>query len=1784
VLVTAEMGPTASAAFAVDPKPSAPPSQIDVGTSTDGPVAPIDYVFPGDAGGGAATTDPTIAMRPVFEVPERPAVKTAVDEAWSRDRRVWANPDGTYTVEAGERLNYRPTNGPWTPIDLTLVEKDGTYSPASAPTDLALMTGSADGTLAVLKGDAGEVALRLVDPVTGTKSDDRLEFDNAADQPDVFVRPTDSGFEFGATLVDASVARTVAFILEVGSLQASLDTDGYTIILTDPTSDSLEPAGRISAPSILDGEEREADISVVSVALELRADGTYLLSYVIDEKWLQASDRVFPVTLDPTLCIRNGYTGCSYQTATDIWYGNGQSSLWVTPSTTDYLHVGWYLGTGSPWGQTRSALYFPGVNLEDGAMVTAATLQLRQNYNYSGGLTPRIYARLVNKPSGWTPGTSSTSWDSLAGAVTGGYDSPSVAPCEPGGTDCTLDLDVTKIVRAWYTRRGQDWRANAGFQVRYVTEGTSHSLDGISFYRSTWSSTGARPLLSITYELPSVEIDFDSALGRTYAPSTMVKDQATLLPVRLKNNSSYTYDSNYRLGWRLFDMAGVLKQSGLTSLPGDVDSGELTDPFAVSITPTASGQLSLRLDLVKVVAGVSMYASDWAKPALFYSRNKKVLTSDSTRWTGSSVIERDEFGIKVIAGQGGVGESRGVATGDDGQLSVNLWSKNLGYAGDTGLGFADRMPVPLTYGYNSKAAADCTVYLGALGACGWYTNWDERVTAGSSTGDFTYYDSAGGAHLIDSDSVGQLVGAPVQLSRVRATLFDENRPSAGGSLVAAAGESPAVPTISGPSIVRTPATGTTSLSGFSPSGQIRLNTYRTIDFSIQTTDAASGAICFLISNHTTGLDHDICLIVGPDFAPGSDYRFVLSTSSPIDTWRTVGTDLWNLVSGTAGYFGGGFGATTDEYFIKNVYTKSSSSTGYIYFDRLVASQRQIWALATASTPAWTSGSSTNNSTEYVGTMSHQISTSATCDSTCFSGQAVGGASLASLQAAPIARWWWRKAGGNSVSMELFFTDLRSGGAAPSSIVYYAGALPPGAVASRSVRISPTVPDHFTRVTRNILEDARQILNFYNDVQVGGTSDSIPSQGPTADAVRWTKFIASAVDGNYLLLDKFELVSGPEWADLNRYADKDIVTTYDNFSYDFQSEHPDGTTHYFNRDGLLTRIVDSHQQRIDLDWTYASSGSGQTAYTLTAIHAPGDATVNGGDTYNRQIDVTKTTPSGFNQWTFTEKLGSLANPITGRRADFYVATGTGTTWGVKDLVKVSPARHNSATCGSAPSGCVEFEYTSNTSHLIRRMSDPRRDATTDARLEVTWTSGNPTEILDKSHGDAALLRVISFDRGPTNSPLYLRPLYQDAAAAAAGYAMHLDLAPDGSVKSEYIRQGPCAANDCSTNKPSDTAATLNDRKAAEYAYDGLAHLSTITRYRCPAVVVGGCTGTTALASLERRGTNAGAKVENWSDALAAGEVAWTQSADQYLASLRDSGGKNPDLYRDEYRYNGVHAPILVTSPVINRASDYSATVKSAGSQTAYWRLGDGSSPLADSSGNGNSGTGTSLTYGQGGAIARDANTAISFNGSTSKITSPAAVSTTAYSIEAWVRLPSIPSSDTLIAGRWSVNAGARLYIDSSATFALGHNATSISATSAGWYPEVDRWYYVGHVGQRHREAVGRWRPPRPGRGDRQHGHRRLNVQHRLVRLDGVPERFGRRGRTARDCGGWTDDPRRVPGRPWHRQRSFPNDVRRDDRHAGVPPRCPSDAIRGPGRCQRRLRRGPQRLDAEQHSNV
>ncbi len=1194
----------------------------------------------------------------------------------------------------------------------------------------------------------------------------------------------------------------------------------------------------------------------------------------------------------------------------------------------------------------------------DGAQITSGTTKVRVSAVYGSPGSKYLAFYRVNVP--W--GTNSVTWNDI---VPSGFDGASQSPAfqipsnVAAGTVMTTDMST--IARQWYTRRAQDWKYDTGTLLRMCTTTTcsaeeTSTIGELTLKKYNDSTTSYRPLLTLTYVIPALQVDLDPALGANYAPGSMTAGQDATLPVSIRNVTAtfgapvtaFTFDKCtsgsdtdcYQLGYRWFDGQGasVTCPSGTCTmdLAADVQSSGSSNPSAllglVVRAPSAVGQYTLRLDLVHRLGGSTgtyVWSSDWASPSKYFSRDKRIAGFDSARWTGQSAIERTEFGIAVTAGGGtSVGTLQTIATGDGSTLGINLATKNLHYEGTTGLGFADLgTSLGLAYGYDRANLADCS---GILKACGWFTNWDERIIPGAyDKTDLTYQGPSGNRYLGSVDGTGQIASAAsAQLSRPRVTWFDENPLPAGATLptiVSAA--SAGIPTYSGPNVVRTSSNTST---GMGQVPYVSLNQFPMVSFAARSTAASGTGVDFKIRNVTTGYDFWFVYELGTSFTTPFDHINLGGTL--LNNWNAVvRRNLYNDVYTL-------HGSTTDEYQVIAIQTTTNGlgQGGYTYLDAVRFQGRDDTEVGSNpgyfkdAAPTWTSGTTTlNSSDKAVGTASLQVTSTALSSSPYCNSQ--GGATCWTswnMTSWPFASWWWKKVGGSSIALQVEFQDVRT--SAVKSLTYYAGALPSGVPTTCgpsgnqacAIQLDLQVPEGWTKITRNIRADVQQVLGFYLDNPAGSDPSDPPVLGPTPDRVRWLSARIAGIDGQYALFDNLTTTTA---VDLD--ADDPAGSQYTSTAgEDYAARYADGTVHYFNAAGLLERIVDRDGNATTLDWTLdttAAAGAGQAAYKLTTIHAPTDGTTNG-YTYQREITVCKSgdagcpTTSGFTQWTFTESLGSTGSggsTPTGRTSWFLVATGTGTNpqYGSGDLVYVAPVRKTGTSCtGSRPTGCVEFDYTGTATHSLREVRDPRWDGTTGTSpnhfgFGVAYDTGSDPYALTDLRTGKSLLFVPSFNR---SSGLYRVPIYQTASMRALFYATDVQLSPDGRVLTEYTAK--LCVTQCTTSSTTWPAAAGTSDRRASYEFDGLAHVNQSTTYR------------TANANpiVTRQASRAGIRIDNVIDVLAGAETAWSQTADQHAAWVAASQPKQSDgvtptaPYLTSYAYDAHHRVTHTLTPIAN----------------------------------------------------------------------------------------------------------------------------------------------------------------------------------------------------------------------------------------------------------------------------
>ena len=336
----------------------------------------------------------------------------------------------------------------------------------------------------------------------------KVAFEAGEDSGRLEVHGTDGNFEFSVVLDDAPRSPTYSFALDMGGLEARLAADGRTVELVRTTigEGAIDEtvAGVVRAPVLLDANGLAAPPETVTVSLyrpgvdPVAPDGLsagalttvgpteIVLTYAIDPAGSPAQISR-SVVLDPSVCIQVGGSGCHPDRLRAL-RRLGRAERLPGPALDapgrlrrDHQQR---RDLGPPPGSWSTSATSP---CPTGAQVIGANLDLRETNNPSTART-----RPRSRPACSTSrGAGTHPYDDVEWAWLDTWNSPNYSPCDNGATDCTLSMNVEKIVRAWYTRRGQDWQPNMGFYLFHDGEPTSWGET--DFYLSSNPTVSNRP-------------------------------------------------------------------------------------------------------------------------------------------------------------------------------------------------------------------------------------------------------------------------------------------------------------------------------------------------------------------------------------------------------------------------------------------------------------------------------------------------------------------------------------------------------------------------------------------------------------------------------------------------------------------------------------------------------------------------------------------------------------------------------------------------------------------------------------------------------------------------------------------------------------------------------------------------------------------------------------------------------------------------------------------------------------------------------------------------------------------------------------------------------------------------------------------------------------------------------------------------------------------------------------------------------------------------------------------
>lgn len=393
--------------------------------------------------------------------------------------------DGSYAaVEYGAPVHYADNDGNWQDIDNTLALQNAdraasvrTYESVNGTHEKDFAASLTDGFLFSSSSGERRVSMFLRDPLTAQSSISSERFNTAtaqisypADKQAVAVQSAHSAAEtekerlarettpsrISAEVLYQNVFSNVDLQYEIFSYHVKesivlnrkcdsyafdfyLDLQGLTPALQGDGSVFLLDGEKIiyylPAPYMFDDSGAESD--AVSYTLSEQATGTWKLTVTADKAWIEAEDRVFPVTIDPTL-IDNS--------STSEFQGDTVASLTDEPvSNKNNIACGYHPTNG------RMEAYFKLTDfptVPEGCTLARAYVGLYQNDFRSsiGDGTGGKLCLYMQANTTYAPMNSSLTWATRPsyGEVLDYVDT------DYWNVDSTVLWDITPAAKGWY--------------------------------------------------------------------------------------------------------------------------------------------------------------------------------------------------------------------------------------------------------------------------------------------------------------------------------------------------------------------------------------------------------------------------------------------------------------------------------------------------------------------------------------------------------------------------------------------------------------------------------------------------------------------------------------------------------------------------------------------------------------------------------------------------------------------------------------------------------------------------------------------------------------------------------------------------------------------------------------------------------------------------------------------------------------------------------------------------------------------------------------------------------------------------------------------------------------------------------------------------------------------------------------------------------------------------------------------------------------------------------------
>ena len=274
---------------------------------------------------------------------------------------------------------------------------------------------------------------------------------------------------------------TYSFDMDFGELAPIVNEDN-SIRVVDPETE--ETVFFVAAPYMYDAnyiESTDIDMTLVE------DDGIYVLTLKASADWINASERVLPVVIDPTV----------YMSYNDVYVMSGVVNQNNTKLNNE-IRIGKNLTNST---RTYIKPEIP-ANIPEGSIINSAQLVLQKDYYFQGIGASDIYAYAFDcyKIASWDPSTITWKNQPVDNSKNGyaNCDLEFLSSVEATSGRTEYPFDITNAVRRWFAGG-----RNNGIMLASSNESTTTQVD---FYSSRAKDSSTYPQIYITYTAPSVSI------------------------------------------------------------------------------------------------------------------------------------------------------------------------------------------------------------------------------------------------------------------------------------------------------------------------------------------------------------------------------------------------------------------------------------------------------------------------------------------------------------------------------------------------------------------------------------------------------------------------------------------------------------------------------------------------------------------------------------------------------------------------------------------------------------------------------------------------------------------------------------------------------------------------------------------------------------------------------------------------------------------------------------------------------------------------------------------------------------------------------------------------------------------------------------------------------------------------------------------------------------------------------------------------------------------------------